>query len=101
MKKIILMSIIFATLPAFAFELPTVPLNETSPINEMQTMEAARFRHEEINYERKKANQKKTKEETSTALKEQVQQAIQRTSVPNSQTEFIRENGQLKIKYGN
>ena len=104
MKKILLSVAVFSMLPVCAFELPTVPINELSPYHEMQSMEAARFRHEQIDYyndvKTEKERFKKRNAQPTAELKEQINQAVQKSNVQNSKSEFIRENGQLNIKYG-
>ena len=109
MKKLLVVAFICSTLPAFSFgELPIVPINETSPMHDMQTMQAQRFRHEELNYyndvDTEKAKFKKrtqTDDEKVQEVKQQIQQAAQQKINSYGKSEFVRENGQVKIKYSN
>ena len=114
MKRLLVLAFMCSTLPAISFDgLPTVPLSEISPMHDMQSMQAQKFRQEQINYyndvqtekERfKKRN--KTEEEQAQEIhqqvqeiQQQVQQAVQQKVNNAGKSEFVQENGQLKIKY--
>ena len=109
MKKFLAMAFICSTLPALSFDsLPTVPLSEMSPMHDMQTMQAQKFRQEQLDYyndvQTEKAKFKKriqTQEEKTQEIKEQIQQAAQQKVDSYGKSEFVRENGQLRIKYSN
>lgn len=109
MKKIFALAFIFTTLPAFSFDgLPTVPLSEISPMHDMQTMQAHKFRQEQIDYyndvNTEKAKFKKriqTDEERVQEVKQQIQESVQQKVNSYGKSEFVQENGKLKIKYMN
>ena len=109
MKKLLAITFICTTIPAMAFDgLPTVPLSETSPMHDMQTMQAQRFRQEQLDYyndvDTEKAKFKKrnkTDEERIQEVKQQIQQAAQQKVDSYGKSQFVQENGQLKIKYSN
>ena len=109
MKKLILLAFICSSLPAFSFDaLPDIPMSTLSPMHDMQTMQAQKFRQEQLDYysdvqtEKKKFEQRnKTAEQKTQEVKDQIQQAVDRKYQNMGQSQFVQENGQLKIKYGN
>ena len=109
MRKILVLAFICSTVPTFSFDmLPDIPQTSLSPMHDMQTMEAQRFRHEELDYyndvkaEKKKFEKRNmTPEQKTQEVKEQIQQAVDKKYESMGHSEFVRENGQLKIKYGN
>jgi len=109
MKKLFTFVFLMMSLPAMSFDaLPTVPLSEISPMHDMQTMQAHKFRQEQIDYyndvQTEKAKFKKknqTKEQKIQEVKEQIQQAVDRKTNSYGKSQFVQENGQLKIKYSN
>ena len=105
MKKFLAFAFICSMMPASAFDLPTVPMNELSPMHDMQSMQAQRFRMENIDYyndvETEKARYKKRTAQPTEELQEKINQAVEKANKINSKSEFVRENGKLKIKYGN
>ncbi len=105
MKKIIAFVFLFSLLPASAFDLPTVPVNELSPMHDMQSMQIQKFRQEQLDYyndvktEKEKFKKRNTK--PTEELQEKIQEAVQRANTRNSKSQFVRgENGQIIIKYG-
>jgi len=105
MKKLLLTTFVLTAIPALAYDgLPTIPVTAVSPMHEMQTLQEQRFRQEQINYyndvQEEKARYKKknqTDEERIQEVKQQIQQAGRQKI--DSKSQFVQENGQLKIKY--
>ncbi len=100
MKKFLTIAFICSTLPVFAFDaLPTIPLNEVSPMSDMQAMEAQRFRQEQINYYSDVETEKKRFEKANQKVTNQQDQPIIQKMINNTSSEFVEENGKIKIKY--
>jgi len=109
MRKFLLLAFVCSALPAFSFDLvPEFVNSMASPAHDRQTMEDQMFRRSELDYsgevqtEKKKFEKKnKTAEQKTQEVKEQIQQAVDRQQRNMGRSEFVRENGQLRIKYGN
>lgn len=109
MKKLLAIAFVCSTLPVFAFgDLPVVPITTTSPMSDMQTIEDQKFRDDQINYyddgKTKKSRFKRraqTEEESIQDVRNQIQQSVDNKVKSYGKSRFIRENGQIKIKYGN
>lgn len=109
MKKLVLLALICSGIPAFSDGLPDIPISTVSPMNEFQTMQTQKFKREELNLytddiqaEKKKFEKRnKTPEQKTQEVKEQIQQAVDRKYQNMGQSQFVQENGQLRIKYGN
>ena len=85
MKKLLALTFVFSMLPAFSFDgLPDVPINPVTPMNDMQTMQEAKFRHEELDYYNDDVQEAKAKfkkrnanpEEQAQQIKDQINQAV-------------------------
>ena len=110
MKKLILLAFVCSALPAFSYDLvPELVNTMASPAaHDRQILEDQMFRRSELDYgndvqtEKKKFEKKlKTDEQKVQEVKEQIQQAVDRQQRNMGQSQFVEENGQLKIKYGN
>ena len=109
MKKFLLLAFLCSSLPAFSYDLlPEFVNSMASPAHDRQTLEDQMFRRSELDYsnevqpEKKKFEKNtKTAEQKTQEVKEQIQQAVNRQQRNMGRSEFVRENGQLKIKYGN
>ena len=103
MKKLLVITFVLTAIPTLAYDgLPTVPLTDLSPMHDMQTMQEQRFRQEQINYyndvQEEKARYKK-KNQTDEERVQEVKQQIQQAQKIDSKSQFVQENGRLKIKY--
>lgn len=99
MKKLFILILAFSTLPAFAFE-PIVPeiINlGTMQGHDMQSMEVQHFRMRELD-DMKEVKDEKQRFEKETSV--QGQPVIQKM-INNTNSEFVEENGKIKIKYMN
>ena len=109
MRKILAVLFMFSSLHAFSFDaLPNIPASALSPMHDMQTMEEQKFRFQQLDYyndvqtEKKKFEKRnKTPEQKTQEVKEQIQRAVDKKYESMGQSQFIQENGQLRIKYGN
>lgn len=114
MKKFLLLSVLLASIPniANAFAGDIAPAAVTQ-VHDLQMLEEQRFRRDEVNdykevKEEKARFWKKNKTEQQAVqdakqqvqqITDQIQQKQQQVVAPSKHSEFIRENGQLKIKY--
>lgn len=110
MKKFLVLAFVCSALPAFSYDIiPELVNTLASPAaHDRQIMEDQMFRRSELDYnnevqtEKKKFEKKlKTDEQKVQEVKEQIQQAVDRQQRNMGQSQFVEENGQLKIKYGN
>lgn len=109
MKKFLVLAFVCSSLPAFSYDLvPEFVNSMASPAHDRQIMEDQMFRRSEFDYSNDVQTEKtkfekrnKTAEQKTQEVKEQIQQAVDRQQRNMGRSEFVRENGQLKIKYGN
>ena len=109
MKKFLLLAFVCSALPAFSYDIiPEFVNSMGSPAHDRQILEDQMFRRSELDYngevqtEKKKCEKRnKTAEQKTQEVKDQIQQAVQRRQKNMGQSQFVQENGQLKIKYGN
>ena len=114
MKKFLLLSLIFASIPYSANALSgDVAPADIMQVHDMQMLYEQRFRQEEVNdykdIKEEKARfwkKNKTSEQAQQEARQQVQEITNqiqnqqnRISAPSKRSEFVEENGQLKIKY--
>lgn len=101
MKKLFALILAFSTLPAFAFE-PIVPeiINlGTMQGHDMQSMEAQHFRMRELD-DMKEVKEEKQRFEKENSVQGAEQPIIQKM-INNTNSEFVEENGKIKIRYIN
>jgi hypothetical protein len=99
MKKLLVSILALSALPVFAYT-PVIPeiINlGTMQGHDMQSMEAQHFRMRELN-DMKEVKEEKQRFEKETTVQEQPM--IQKM-INNTNSEFVEENGQIKIKYMN
>lgn len=100
MKKILLLVMLCSALPVFA-EAPIIP--EITSLgamqgHDMQSMEDQYFRMRELN-DMKSVQEEKQRFEKSTTSN--AQPPIVRQMINNTNSEFVEENGHIRIKYTN
>lgn len=107
MKKVLLLSFLLASIPycAKAFSGDVAPASVLQ-VHDMQMIYEQKFRQEEVNdykdMEEEKARfwkKKRNTEQQVQEVKEQIQTQQNRITAPSKRSEFVEENGQLKIKY--
>ena len=114
MKKFLLLTVLLASIPqcAKAFSGDIAPA-DVMQIHDMQMLYEQKFRRDEVN-DYKEVKEEKArfwkKNKTDEQRKQEVEQQVQnierqiqtqqnRITAPSKHSEFIEENGQLKIKY--
>jgi len=107
MKKILLALLMISMLPisANAFDADVAGASAIQ-VHDMQMLREQQFRREEVD-ENKDLNEEKARfwkkrnnaQEQINNLKQEIQQKQQQVAAPSKRSEFIQENGKLRIKY--
>ena len=107
MKKILLSVLVISMMPvtANAFSADIAGASGIQ-VHDMQMLREQQFRREEVNEykdmkEEKARYWKKTQnaQEQVNNLKQEIRQNQQQAAAPSKRSEFVEENGQLRIKY--
>ncbi len=114
MKKFLLLTVLLASIPqcAKAFSGDVAPA-DVMQIHDMQMLYEQKFRQDEVNdykdlkeekaryWKKNKSDEQRTQEAKQKAqeIKDQIQTQQNRISAPSKHSEFVEENGQIKIKY--
>lgn len=100
MKKLILLTFIFSTLPAFSDGLPDVPLTTNSYMNEFQTMQIYKYEQEQTEkYEKEQKASLLTKsKQRFKNINENIKNVFSRNDY---NSKIINDNGQIIIKNNN
>ena len=111
MKKLLLLSLIIASIPycAKAMSGDIAPAS-VMQVHDMQMIYEQKFRQEEMNdfnevkeekarYLKKFRIPERKAQEVKQQVEGQIQKQQQRVAAPSKRSEFIEENGKLKIKY--
>ena len=107
MKKFLLFGLILAALPLSANAIDGDIAGASGiQVHDMDMLREQYFRREEYNdfkeMKEEKArfwNRNKSAQEQINELKQEIKQEQQKVAAPSKRSEFVEENGQLKIKY--
>ncbi len=101
MKKMLLLAFAFSTIPAFAIDpiIPEIGGLGAMQGHDMQSMQDQYFRMRELN-DMKEVSEEKQRFEKENSVQDSNQPIIQKM-INNTNSEFVEENGHIKIKYMN
>ena len=97
MKKFLTLFLTCSALPVFAF-VPPMPQVGTMQGHDMQSIKVQQFRMRELN-DMKEVKEEKERYQKMNNLPTTGQQPVVQQMINNSNSEFVEENGKIKIKY--